>query len=66
MINDLKLRPSEVNAFIYIWVALHWNAKEAMAILEPFYQGKDSLEKQIVSDFIAEIEEKEGAVRNGM
>lgn len=57
MIEDLARRPSEVNAFIYTWVVLNWNAKEARAILTPFYDGNDPLQKQIASDFIASIEE---------
>lgn len=57
MIEDLKQRPSEVNAFIYTWVVLNWNAKEVTAILTPFYNGNDPLKKQIASDFIAAIEE---------
>jgi hypothetical protein len=62
MIEDLARRPSEVNAFIYIWVALNWNGKEVKAILKPFYDGNDSLKKQIASDFIAEIEEAEESI----
>ena len=57
MIEDLSRRPSEVNAFIYTWVVLNWNAKEVRSILTPFYDGNDALKKQIAADFIAAIEE---------
>ena len=63
MIEDLARRPSEVNAFIYTWVVLNWNAKEVKNILTPFYNGNDPLKKQIASDFIASIEESGESVK---
>ncbi len=57
MIEDLVRRPSEVNAFIYSWVVLNWNAKEVEAILTPVYQGNDPSKKQVAADFIAAMEE---------
>lgn len=57
MVEDLALKPSEVNAFVYIWVVVFWNPEEVMALLEPIYEGSDSVRSQIASDFIAEIEE---------
>ncbi len=57
MVEDIARRPSEVNAFIYTWVVLGWNKEEVKMILAPFYEGNDSLKKQIASDFIASIEE---------
>lgn len=57
MIEGLSRRPSEVNAFIYTWVVLNWNAQEVKVILTPFYDGNDPIKKQIAADFIASIEE---------
>lgn len=56
MVEDLKHHPSEVNAFIYTWVVLQWDAKQVNDLLAPFLKSNDPLEKQIASDFVAELE----------
>ena len=57
MVRDLARNPSEVNAFIYTWVVMNWKREEVDAALAPFSKSNDPDERQIASDFVAEMEE---------
>jgi hypothetical protein len=57
LIKDLKTRESEVRTFIYTWIIINWDPVKMKALLEPYYSGKDQVEKRIAADFLAEVEQ---------
>jgi len=56
LIKDLKARNSVIRNFIYTWVVINWESQKTKILLEPYYLGKDPIEKRIAADFLAEAE----------